>query len=78
MTRFKTFMKNASKIQYAVRYDSKVTTRQLLTQKISEIDKSSVIDNKISDNIFWVTTTLPKTELADLVGVEYVIESTPT
>ena len=78
MARFRTFMESSTKAHYAVSFDPKVTTRQLLVNRVEELDNTAVVDSKISsEGIFWVTTVLPKQELSELTGVQYVVESKP-
>ena len=51
----------------------KWVTKSALDSRIA-----AVVDSKISsEGIFWVTTVLPKQELSELTGVQYVVESKP-
>jgi hypothetical protein len=78
MARFLTFMESVSKTHYAVSFDPKVTTRQLLVNRVEELDNTAVVDNKMSsEGIFWVATVLPKSDLSNMTGVQYVVESNP-
>lgn len=76
MSRFLKFLNEESRrAYYSIRIDPTVTSRQLLINKLNEMDNSLLIDNKYSASMVWVETNLSKEEIESITGVNYVQES---
>jgi hypothetical protein len=77
MGRFLKFITESIKVSYSVNIDPKVTTQQLITDRLKKLDPELEVSNEYGPDNFWITTSLSKEKIESIVGVTYVVESEP-